>query len=492
MNEIKENNFFIPRKIAVGFVNRINTYSGRLSYITYYDNTNKLRKETSWNNWRDEKIDPVYTDNVPTSGFILNKRAGGEKWGWNQRQTYARIYDPRGFEFEITIDNLLWILEYVNAENKELKGQFVYSWYGTDLVLMPVVSSDYEESKRLSEQRYSKKSFKESDLIPGTLYKMKGKDMNEFVYIGKVKVSQEFNKSYVNKLAFVSISHDNWIFRYNSWDDKTNNLDYFIFKSSSSVIAEMQQNYFSEEQVKEYLHRFDMCAYSYNFWNNFGDFINKFVPDHPSIMNDYKKPCKICYEHRTPYPENKLIETFTYEGTQLDKLKLLPDWMSNSYDARDIKSKNMYTLKSVISNDGKSVLIKDFYPILEDGRMIYGNMYDFVKIDLNTNTYEKICDPGNYEYETNFNGYTRFETIIFPHESSKGEREKANLTKKHVELNDDRNLLYYITKDNYISSSLQELISGYQKRIMLFGFTDGVKENKWNINNYIRLPRKIK
>lgn len=491
MNEIKQNNFFIPKKIAVGFVNRSNTYSGRLSYITYYDNTNKLRKETSWNGWRDKSIEPVYTDNIPTSGFILNKRAGGEKWGWNQRATYARVYDPRGFEFEITIDNLLWILEYVNTDNKELKGQFVYSWYGTDLVLMPVVSTDYEESKRLSDQRYSKTSFKEKDLIPGTLYKTKGKDMNEFVYIDKVQVSQEFNKSYVNKLAFVSISSDNWIFRYNSYDDKTNNLDYFVFKSPSSIIAKMQENYFSEEQVKEYLHRFDMCAYSYNFWNNFGDFIDKFVSDHPSIMNYYKEPCKIYYEHRTPYPENKLIETFTYDGTKLDKLKLVPKWF-NEFDLRDIEYRNMSELKSIISDDGKTVLIKDLYPVLRSNReTIYGNMYDFMKIDLNKHTYEKICDPGNYDCKRNYDSFTLQETIVFSNESEQGEKDKAKSIQKHVDLNDDRNLLYYITKDNYISSSLQELIHGFP-RIMLFGFTNGVKENKWNINNYIRLPRKIK
>lgn len=482
MNNIKENNFFIPKQLAIGFQNRSNTYSGKLAYVTYYDNTNKLRKEISWNDWRNKDIDPLYIDNIPTSGFILNKRAGGEKTCWNQRATYTRVYDPRGFEFEITIDNLLWILEYVNTENKELKGNFVYSWYGTELVLMPVVSSDYEESKRLSEQRYNKTSYKTSDLIPGTLYKVKGKDANELVYIGTVKLSTEFNKSYVNKLAFVSI-HDYWRF-YSNYDDNINVLDFFIFKNVSSVIAEMQRNYFSENIVKEYLHRFDMCAYSYNFWNNFDKFIDKFVPDHQCIMNSYKTPYKIEYNR---YENSKVIDKFEYDGIKLDKLKIIPDWLSNA-EKNHLFYENTGVLKSVISNDGKTVLIKDIYPTIEDYNVVYKRMYDFMKIDLNTNTFEKICDLGTYnECRT---PYYRIYDIEYKYPSENTDIQKAKDINTKVSLNDNRTFLYYITKDNYISTSLQEMIA--YRRFMKFGFSNGVKENKWGLKDIILLPKKIK
>lgn len=46
---------FIPKKINVGFQKRDDTYTGKLAYIIYYDETGKLRKETSWNGWRDKK-----------------------------------------------------------------------------------------------------------------------------------------------------------------------------------------------------------------------------------------------------------------------------------------------------------------------------------------------------------------------------------------------------------------------------------------------------
>lgn len=108
-------NIFVPQKIKVGFQNRENTYTKKLAFVIYYDAKGKLRQETSWEGWRDEKIDPVEYENEPVSGFVLNKKVGDYKDGWNHRQAYTRVYDPRGFEFEITIENLLYILENTNS-----------------------------------------------------------------------------------------------------------------------------------------------------------------------------------------------------------------------------------------------------------------------------------------------------------------------------------------------------------------------------------------
>lgn len=85
---------YIPEKIKVGYQNRNDTYTKKLAYVIYYDEKGKLRKETSWNSWRDEKIEPDDFDNEPTRGFVLNKKVGGDRYGWNPRQTYTRVYDP--------------------------------------------------------------------------------------------------------------------------------------------------------------------------------------------------------------------------------------------------------------------------------------------------------------------------------------------------------------------------------------------------------------
>lgn len=74
----------------MGFQTRNDTYTKKLAYVIYYDEKGKLRKEPSWNSWRDKKIDPEEFDNVPTEGFVLNKKVGGYAGDWgNFRQAYG-------------------------------------------------------------------------------------------------------------------------------------------------------------------------------------------------------------------------------------------------------------------------------------------------------------------------------------------------------------------------------------------------------------------
>ena len=65
---------FVPKTINVGYQNRSGTYTGKLAYVIYYDEKGKLRKEASWNSWRDYKIPNDEFDNIPTEGFVLNKK----------------------------------------------------------------------------------------------------------------------------------------------------------------------------------------------------------------------------------------------------------------------------------------------------------------------------------------------------------------------------------------------------------------------------------
>jgi hypothetical protein len=174
----------IPKKINIGFQERCDTYTGKLSYIIYFDEKGVLRKEKSWQSWRDNNIENIIYDNEPIEGFVLNKKAGGYSTGWNHRQTYVRVYDPRGFEFEITIPNLLYILENTNSiKGKGLEGKFVYGWDGTELLLIPISSPDYIEISKFSKLLQENKIIKTKDLIIGATYK--SKDNRELVYIGK-------------------------------------------------------------------------------------------------------------------------------------------------------------------------------------------------------------------------------------------------------------------------------------------------------------------
>lgn len=179
-----KNNIFIPKTINVGYQNRDDTYTGKLAYVIYYDEKGKLRKETSWNSWRDKDIPNDEFENVPTEGFVLNKKAGDYSTGWDHRHAYCRVYDPRGFEFEISIENLLYILENANCiRGKGLEGEFVYGWDGTNLVLMPVESPDYKEINEFNKIVHNNECIKAKDLIIGAIYLTK--DNKNWIYMGR-------------------------------------------------------------------------------------------------------------------------------------------------------------------------------------------------------------------------------------------------------------------------------------------------------------------
>ena len=182
---------FIPKTINVGYQNRSGTYTGKLAYVIYYDEKGKLRKETSWNGWRDKNIPNNEYDNIPTEGFVLNKKAGDYSTGWDHRHAYCRVYDPRGFEFEITIENLLYILENANCiKGKGLEGEFVYGWDGKDLVLMPVESPDYKEISEFNRIVHGNECIKAKDLIVGATYLTKNNE--SWIYMGKFDVYNRY------------------------------------------------------------------------------------------------------------------------------------------------------------------------------------------------------------------------------------------------------------------------------------------------------------
>lgn len=222
----------IPKKIKIGFNLRPDTYSGKLGYVIYHDG--KIwRKEQSWESWRQkeatesdkekcvenytknyyepyhksnpgsypqalnynevpefykrqfkfaEGVEPIECDNVPTEGFVLNKKVGGYKSDWHVRETKSRVFDPRGFEFEIDIPNLLYILQETNSiKGKGLEGEFVYAWDGKELVLLPTCSPDYQSCLEFTKIQNNKVSAK--NLIPGASYLTKREET--YVYLGK-------------------------------------------------------------------------------------------------------------------------------------------------------------------------------------------------------------------------------------------------------------------------------------------------------------------
>lgn len=226
---------FIPHKIRVGYNLRKDTYSGKLGYVIYYDEKGKIRKEPSFNNWIDKKEGVDEFDNDLLEGFVLNKKTGDYS-DWYHRQAYVRVYDPRGFEIEIGINNLLYILENCNCiKGKGLEGKFCYGYIGGDLVLLPEDSESYKKSKRYSDLLFNPIKVKSSELKVGNIYKLKNRD--EVVYLGRYNNSFErFGWSnqypeYVNKNLHFYVELDD----FNNW--KNVKYKHWEIKSTSSFSA---------------------------------------------------------------------------------------------------------------------------------------------------------------------------------------------------------------------------------------------------------------
>ncbi len=249
-----KSNIYLPIKVKVGFNRRVDTYSNYLGFIIPYDEVKKsYRQEPSWESWRekyvsledldeiiqrdynvtlqrypstgsfyDYKNDNIYRyrnltqdtnlipkefDNVLMEGFVLNKKAGGERNHYNTRQTVCRVYDPRGFEFEIGIDNLLYILENTNSiVGKGLEGKFIYGWAGTKLVLLPENCPDYEKMKEFTSLQKIK-SLVEKDLEVGVNYQTKRNVI--YCYLGKFDIYGYSGKEKKSKHWFCSVDKDN-------------------------------------------------------------------------------------------------------------------------------------------------------------------------------------------------------------------------------------------------------------------------------------------
>lgn len=228
------NQMLIPTKIKVGFQNREDTYSKKLAYVIFYDHKNVLRKEKSWQSWRDEKIKPEDFDNEPTEGFVLNKKVGGYKSHYNFRDSHVRVYDPRGFEFEISVSNLLFILQQCDCNRgKGLEGKFVYAWQGTELVLLPVDSEEYKQSTQFTQLQT--RTVKAKDLIPGASYSTKKQDI--YTYLGK------FVKYNVNISSEKKKKESKFVF----WDAKSKT---FVFFSDIKSIAECASDVISPDYAK--------------------------------------------------------------------------------------------------------------------------------------------------------------------------------------------------------------------------------------------------
>lgn len=190
---------YIPKKLKVGFQARNDTFDGKLSYIIYYDEKGVLRKEKSWEGWISKKHEPLEIDNEGITGLSLNKSIQRDNYHFGSGRNMIRVYDPRGFEYEITTDNLIGIINYCDLVKGELQGEYVYAWTKAGhLVLLPKNSEQYKKATEHTTVRNTKVSAR--DFTPGQVYDTKQGE--RAVYLGRMQYTdtEKYNPlSYIDK-----------------------------------------------------------------------------------------------------------------------------------------------------------------------------------------------------------------------------------------------------------------------------------------------------
>lgn len=270
-------NTFIPKEIIAGFQER-NTKTGKLAFLTYLDKKGKIKFETSWSNWKSDKI-PVETfkNDIMTTLYIGNA-AGGCKSGWNYRQEYIQLSDDRGITFEIPTDEFLELLDYSICDHGILKGEFVFGWTSNYLHVISTEEECYKAIKEHSEMINNKKITKVSEMIPGKAYKLRNicweirreVEENTCYFIGSLPVIKYDLKTSSTKLVFV-------------------HKDKFFFSDIKNVEYENSNfSSLSETDLKEYINRFEHSPYSKKFWKEYR-FKGKLIQNESTFeKNTYK------------------------------------------------------------------------------------------------------------------------------------------------------------------------------------------------------------
>ena len=152
----------------------------------------------SWDGWRDHTLQPLEVMNTPREGFRVygqTKRDGG----WNgSGRSMVYIQHADEFIWEITVENLVNILDTCDIVGGEFTDKMIIGKEGKNYVLIPEKSEEYQEYLRLKEQPKQKK--KATDLVSGDVV-MIGK--SQWTFIGTFDCV-ETNTNYNNEINTTS------------------------------------------------------------------------------------------------------------------------------------------------------------------------------------------------------------------------------------------------------------------------------------------------
>ena len=116
--------YIIPEKIILG-----KNPTGNQGYLVFSKPDGSTKNEVRFKKWvceeRGGKISNI--ENEALSGISVISTVGGNG-GYDKRQAYVQVKDPRGFIIEITDENFIEICKNFGVSNGVLDGEYVYAF----------------------------------------------------------------------------------------------------------------------------------------------------------------------------------------------------------------------------------------------------------------------------------------------------------------------------------------------------------------------------
>ena len=188
----------LPEKYYCGFQQREEEDNVPLGFMTPWGNDAAFAKrQQTVDNWASpywstnkNKLDPTTFDNELLAGFKLGRSI--KRNGWNSTNVVVRIEDPRGFEVEISVDNLCRLAETNTIINGEIMAQCIWGREGGRNILLAENSQPYLDALENTDRSTRKISMR--DVKPG--YRVRLANGTEGRYLGKahlVRFVRDYN-----------------------------------------------------------------------------------------------------------------------------------------------------------------------------------------------------------------------------------------------------------------------------------------------------------
>ena len=364
----------------VGFQERNDTYSGKLAYVISLEGRENM--PSSWEGWRDKNIPYQDFKNEPVNGFVLNRDVGGthRSYDWNARREKVRVYDPRGFEIEISLENLLLILqECTSVKGKGLEGELLYAWSGNQIVLLPVGCEEHKNAQ-LHKKLKTKKITKD-DMVEGCIYLTKknkkvmymGRHPSyEFEHNGNRTYSWRYNYlSTPGKPSMVEKSKKYNVYKYlepGKYEPDFFNKSGFVFlaeRLTDEPYPDYVDNLKEMKELRCYSKTVDLS------WDKNIKYLltEKDDGDYFCVIDD--KLCVVTLEHARTYGNGSFSNSLSLHNKKMSDYKTTLCW-SVKWNPKKLKADFILCEEDFLRN--KSIFNKeDLVPYLVSPKTVYEN-----------------------------------------------------------------------------------------------------------------------